>query len=94
MNTWIASWAEARPAPGQAAAGGSWVPLPFERARHKLAEQLGRSLKRWSDGDTRADYETALAEIKAAAEPSGPGLVWKLRDHDLAITRREEQPNV
>jgi hypothetical protein len=90
VNTWIASWSETRPIPGQATASGSWVPLPWDKARHKLAEHLDRSLKRWSDGDTRLDYETALAQIKAADEPSGPGLVWKLRDHELSLTRRKE----
>jgi hypothetical protein len=89
VNGWIASWQETCPAPGRAAAGGSWVPLPWDKARHKLAEQLGRCLKRWSDNGTRAAYEAALAEIKMAAEPSGPGLVWTLRDHELRLTRRE-----
>ena len=90
MNIWIASWSETRPIPGRGAASGSWVPLPWEKARHKLVEQLNRSLKRWSDTDTRPAYEAALAEIKTAAEPSGPGLIWKLRDHELSLTRREE----
>ena len=76
-------------------AGGSWVPMPFEEARRVLADQLGRSIERWSrPQDQQWRYQAVLEEIRSIGEPHGPGWTWILPRHELSLTRARGDQHV
>lgn len=77
---------------GKAQAAGSWYPMPFEKARDTLVDQLSRNLGLWTlgmDDGPQHDYSTALWEMARETEPASGILSWRLRDHWLTITRED-----
>ena len=84
MTTYVAAWRETGT---DCPAGGSWVPMPCEQARRVLAEQLERSIGRWSQPrDQQWRYQAALDEIRSIGEPRGPGWTWTLPRHELTLS--------
>jgi hypothetical protein len=94
---WQPAWVERheRAAHNQLPAAGSWMPMPWDKARDTLADQISRCADLWSGHDERlrASYEEAASRIRSLGEPETAyefGL--SLPFHFVSIVRARRSP--